>query len=68
MGRLTLLPLFSYERQGVVLEDQVKLNFVMAKMIASRSSRKSTYTTLLRFPEEGDGSHSNFVVEALLAY
>lgn len=53
---------------GIVLgeEDQVKLK--MASTTASRFSGKSSYTTWLRFFDEGDDNHSDSVVVAFLAY
>lgn len=42
-------------------EDQVKLKFLIASMIASSSSRKLTYPTWLRFFYEDDGNPSDCV-------
>lgn len=56
-------------RIGIVLkeEDQVKVNHLTSTVTASRSSRKSTYGTWMRFFYEGDGIRLDFVVEAFLA-
>lgn len=37
-------------------------------MITSRSLGKLAYTTRLRFSDEGDGSHSDFIVATFLIY
>lgn len=42
--------------------------FLMETVATSRSSGKSTYATRLKFFDDGDGSHSDFVVETFLAY
>lgn len=68
---LTYLPLFGRENTMAIVLDtnnQVHLKYLMMVMTASRSSKKSTYTTRLLFYDEGDGSCSKFMVEAFLAY
>lgn len=66
---MTLHPMFrEATAMGIILEgvDQIKLKYPTAVMTALRSSEKSTYAMWLSFFNEGDGSRSNFVVEALL--
>lgn len=46
----------------------MKSKYLMVQTTASRSSRKSTYATLLLTFHEGDGSNAESVVEALLTY
>lgn len=55
---------------GIVLEGevQVRLKYLTTAMAASTSTGKSAYTTWLRFFYEGDGSQSEFMDEAFLAY
>lgn len=42
-------------------ENKIKLKYLAATMIASRSSRKSTYATWLRFYNEGDDNWSGYI-------
>lgn len=48
--------------------DQVKLKNLTIAMIASKSSRKSTYITWQRFFDDGDDNKSKYMVEPFLLY
>lgn len=49
-------------------EDEVKLRFLTSAMTASRMCGKSTYTTWIHIMDEGHGSRSGYVLEALLTF
>lgn len=49
---------------GIVIkeEDRINLKFLMIMMTTLKSLGKSTYAIWLRFFDEADGSHSDFIV------
>lgn len=70
---LMALPLYGETKAVCTMfegEDEEKLQWLIATVSHSKatSSSKSTYVSWIPYFDEGKGSHSGLVLEALLAY
>lgn len=69
ISRLTLLPLLREENAiGIIVGERDRMKYLMTTVTTSRPLGKATYATWLRFFYERDNNHSDFILEASLAY